>query len=149
MSRSGRKATMGLAWLCWARMASMRTSVEGKPGVYLAALQRQRARDGRAQVAVRVLGGHPSTRRPAEEPQLEEIWLHDVLDGVGLLPHGGREGREPYRAAAELVDERLEDRVIQPVQAPIVHLEDLQTRRGDLERDRAVVAHLGEVADPS
>src|ERR671918_1836480 len=143
MSRSGRKATMGLAWLCWARMASMQTSVEGKPGVYLAALERQRSRDRRTQVAVGVLGGHPSTRRPAEEPQLEEIRLHDVLDGVGLLPHGGCEGREPHRSAAELVDERLEDRVVQSVQAPIVDLEDLQARRGDLERDRTVAAHLG------
>ena len=37
--------------------------------------------------------------------------------------------------------------MVQPVEALIVHLEHLEAGPGHLERDRAVVANLGEVAN--
>ena len=42
-----------------------------------------------------------------------------------------------------------QDRVVEPIQSLVVDLEDLEPGTGDLARDRAVVAHLGEVAHPS
>ena len=53
---------------------------------------------------------------------------------------------EADRAAAELVDDRPQQPAIDLVEAVLVHLEQLQRRVRDVERDRAVGAHLRVVA---
>ena len=54
---------------------------------------------------------------------------------------------EADRAAAELVDDRPQQLAIDFVEPVLVDLEQLQRRVRDLERDRAVGAHLRVVAD--
>jgi hypothetical protein len=84
-----------------------------------------------------------------QESQLQQVGLDDVFDRVGLLTHRRRERREPDGPAAEPLHDRLQDRVVEPIEAFVVDLEDLEARARDLAGDRAVVPHLGEVAHPT
>src|SRR5437762_13906170 len=86
-------------------------------------LQGQGPGHARSEVAVRPLSGDAPSRRPLEEPQLQEEGLDDILDRVGLLPHRGRKRREPHRPPAELLHDAAKDRVVETVEALLVDLE--------------------------
>src|SRR5580658_2303543 len=79
--------------------------------------QRERAVPLEPQVLV-----GPSRRRAAagsalKQSALEQIGLVDVLDRVLLLPHRHRQGRQPHRAAPELLAQGAEDLAVQAVEA--------------------------------
>src|SRR3954462_811754 len=65
-----------------------------------------------------------AARGALDQALLEEVWLVDVLDRVGLLPprHGKR--RQPDRATAELLADGGEDVAVQAVQARLVDLQE-------------------------
>ena len=92
------------------------------------------------------LGDDAPARRPLQEAELEQVRLVDVLDRVRLLAERHRERREPDRAAAELLDDRAQQLAVEPLEAGLVDLEQLERLLGDLARDDAGVAHLGDVA---
>ena len=85
----------------------------------------------------------------AMQTLLDEERLVDVLDRLGLLTDRDGQRRQPDRTAAELLAQGAEDRPVDLVQTTVVdaeHGQALARRRGV---DRAVTAHLGEVADPA
>ena len=91
--------------------------------------------------------GHAAPARGAlEEAALEQVGLVDVLDRVGLLLDGHGQRREPDRAAAELAADDAEDLAVQPVQALVVDLEQVQGAGGDPGVDDAAAA-VGEESD--
>ena len=92
------------------------------------------------------VGDHPPARGPLEEPELQEVRLVDILDRVGLLAERDRERREPDGTAAELRRDRVEQLPVDPLEALLVDLEELECLLRDLGRDRALVPHLGDVA---
>ena len=61
---------------------------------------------------------------------LDEIWLVDLLDGAGLLAHGGGHGVQADGAALELVDDGGEDADVHVVQA-VFDLPDLSEETAD------------------
>src|SRR5205814_3777542 len=65
-----------------------------------------------------------------------------------LLADRGRDRVDADRPAVELVDDRLEHLAVDLVQAELVDLEQAERGPRDVERDLALGAHLGEVADP-
>ena len=89
----------------------------------------------------------PPTRRALDEPELEQVRLVDVLDRLGLLAQRDRERREPDRAASEALDDRAQERAVEPLEPGLVDLEQLERLVGDGSRDRACVPNLGDVAD--
>ena len=86
-----------------------------------------------AQVLAPESGDHPAARRSLEEPELEEVRLVDVLDGVALLAERDRERRETDRAAAELVEHGVEELAVGALEADLVDLEQLERLAGDVE----------------
>src|ERR671936_1570562 len=93
------------------------------------------------------VGNHPAARRALDEAELEEVRLVDVLDRLLLLAEGDRERGEPDRPAAELDRDRFEQVAVGALEADPVDLVELERLERDVERDRALVAHLGDVAD--
>ena len=91
-------------------------------------------------------GGDSPRGRAVEEPDLEEVRLVDVLDGVGLFADRGGEGAHADRTAAELVDDGEQELAVDLVEAVGVDLEQGEGVVGDGRGDGAVGADLGEVA---
>ena len=87
--------------------------------------------------------------RALHEAQLEEVRLGDVLERVGLLVERGGERRHTDRTAAELLDDRPDERDVHLVEAELVDLEDGQRLACDGHVDVSVAAHLGEIPDPA
>ena len=85
-------------------------------------------------------------RRALEEAELEQVRLVDVLDRLRLLAERDGERREPDRPAAELLDDAAQELAVEPLEAGAVDLEQRERLLGDLRRDDALVAHLGDVA---
>ena len=79
-------------------------------------------------------------------PGLQQVGLVDVLDRVGLLADGDGERGEPDRPAAELRADDVEDLAVEPVQALVVDLEQVERGVGGLGGDHAGGADLGVVA---
>src|SRR5438552_13148852 len=71
--------------------------------------ERERALGRHAKVPVGPFGGHPAPGGPLQEPQLQQVGLVDVLDGLGLLADARRERRQADRPALELADQREQD----------------------------------------
>src|SRR5438132_4389371 len=92
------------------------------------------------------VGDDAAARRALDEAELEEIRLVDVLDRLLLLAEGDGERGETDGPAAELDRDRLEQLAIGPLEADRVDLVEVERLQGDLERDRALVPHLGDVA---
>ena len=92
------------------------------------------------------LGDDPPARRALEEAELEQVRLVDVLDRVGLLAERDGERREADRAAAELLGDRRQQLAVDALEPAAVDLEQLERLAGDVVRDLAGVAHLGDVA---
>src|SRR5688572_15754357 len=90
---------------------------------------------------------HPTTRRPLEEAELEEVRLVHVLDRVGLLPERHGERGQPNRTAAELPENRVQQIAIRALEPDLVDLEKRERLPGDIERDGAGVPHLRDVPD--
>ena len=107
-------------------------------------------RDVEAEVTVCERGGDAAARGPLEETRLDEERLVGVLHRLLLLGHGDGEGGEPDGATAELVDDRFEDRAVDPIETHVVDLEDTKRveSNGFVDLDR-VAAHRGEVTNPS
>src|SRR5918912_3068268 len=101
----------------------------------------------RVDVGAAEVGDDAAARRALDEPELEEVRLVDVLDRLLLLAEGDGERREPHRPAAELDRDRLEQLAVGALEADRVDLVELERLVGDLERDRALVAHLGDVSN--
>src|SRR5713101_4165912 len=89
-----------------------------------------------AEMPIRARSGAATARRAGEKPLLHEEGLVHLFERPGVLSYRGRDGREPYRAAIELLDDGLQDPPIHVVEAELVHVEPLQRldghRRGDL-----------------
>ena len=83
----------------------------------------------------------------SSRPHCEQERLVHVFDGLGRLAHRDRERPEPDRAARERAAQRVEDRAVDLVEAELVDLEQRERVRAVVERDPAVGAHLGVVAD--
>ena len=93
--------------------------------------------------------GDPPARGTRQQTRTNEKRLSDRLDRLGLLGNGDRERGEPDRTPAEAPHKRVEHRVVEPVEAELVDLVDLQRGPGDRPGDLAVGANLGVVADPA
>ena len=89
---------------------------ESTAGAGSGGLERQRARADDAQVLQGAVRRHPPTRRALQEPELQQVRLHHVLDRVGLLPHRSRERGQADGPAAELLREAPQDRVVQAIE---------------------------------
>ena len=84
-----------------------------------------------------------------QESELEQIRLVDVLDRVRLLAKGDGQRGQAHRAAVEALDDRLQKLAIGALESVAVDLEQLESLGRDLGRDLALVAHLGDVANPA
>ena len=62
------------------------------------------------------LGHHAAARRALQKSELEEVRLVDVLDRVGLLTQRHSERRQADRAAAELVDNRVQQLTVRALE---------------------------------
>src|SRR3954447_5962256 len=76
--------------------------------------------------------GDPASGGAGQQPCPDEERLGDGLDRLGLLGHRDRQRGQPYRAAAEPTEQRVEDRPVEPVEAELVDLVDLQRGARDL-----------------
>ena len=83
---------------------------------------------------VGVRGRAAAPRRALDEAALQQVGLVDVLERVLLLLHRDRERGQPDRAAAEALADRRQDLAVQPVQARVVDLEQVQRRVGGRPR---------------
>src|SRR6266511_831137 len=92
------------------------------------------------------LGDNTSARRALDEPELQQVRLVDVLDRVRLLAESDGERRQSDRTAAEAFDNRTQQLAVDAFEAELVHLVQLERFARDLDRHRALVAHLGDVA---
>ena len=100
-----------------------------------------------ADVRAAELRDHAAARRALEEAELEQVRLVDVLDRVGLLAERDGERRQADRAALELERDRAQELAVGALEPLAVDLHQRQRLARDLVRDRALVAHLGDVAD--
>ena len=73
--------------------------------------------------------------------------LRDLLDGLGLLAHAHRQRGQPDGAAGETDADGVEDRPVEPVQADLVDLVQLEGRGGHGRGDPAGRPDQREVAD--
>src|SRR5690606_27423651 len=67
-------------------------------------------------------GGDAAAGGAGQESGAHQVGLADLLDGVGLLPHGHGQGRQAHRAAAERLDQGAEDGPVEAVEAEVVHV---------------------------
>ncbi len=91
-------------------------------------------------------GDHAAARRALQEAAHDEVGLVDVHQGVGLLAQRHRQRVEANRSAVELLHDRQQDVAVELVEPFVVDLEQVERGQADLERDRALMAYLGEVA---
>src|SRR3990172_7918924 len=110
-------------------------------------LLRRALRGRQPEVAVRRGRSHPPPRGPLEKSLLDEERLVHVLDRVPLLAHRRRDRFHADGAAVELLEDDPEDLPVHHVETLPVHLHLEERVVGDLLVDRAVPAHLGEVAE--
>ena len=68
--------------------------------------------------------GRPAARGAHHEALTDEVGLGHCLDGVGLLPHGHRQGREPDRTSGKSPTQGFQDRAVEPVEAGLVDVEE-------------------------
>ncbi len=87
---------------------------------------------------MRPCGGRrdPPARGTGQQSLPYEEGLGDLLDGLPLLPHRDGQRGEPDRAAAEQLEQGVEDTAVEAVETAGVDLVDLQGGRGDVARDR-------------
>ena len=97
-------------------------------------------------MAVRQRGGDPAARGALQEALLDQERLQHVLDRVALLADRRGEVVDADRAAGELVEHRAQQLAVHHVEARRVDVEHRERVVGDVARDLAVGAHLGEVA---
>ena len=90
-----------------------------------------------------------SARGTFDESFLDEVRLIDILDGTGIFAHGGSDGVESDRSAAELIDDGGEEFVIYLIETESVDIQRLEGVLGDVEIDSTVAFNLGEVAHAS
>ena len=72
------------------------------------------------------IGDHATTGCSLQEAELEQVGLVDVLDRVGLLAECDGDRGETDGAAAELEGDRLEELAVDPLEAPLVDLVELE-----------------------
>src|SRR5439155_3808492 len=72
--------------------------------------ERERALARETEVSAGVVRRDAPARGPAQEPELQEVRLVDVLDGLGLLADARGERGQTDRPPAELGHERGQDR---------------------------------------
>src|SRR5579862_2643903 len=89
----------------------------------------------------------PSARGAGDEAELEKVRLVDVLDRVGLLTERRGERVDADGPAGVLLHDRTEEVAVEALEPRLVDLEQVERLARDRRRDRALVAHLGDVAD--
>src|SRR5664280_3302242 len=97
------------------------------------------------EVGVRERGGDTSPRRPHEEALTYQERFGDLLDGLGLLPHGDRQRAQAHRSTAELAADCLQHAPVQPVETELVNLVQLQGLESQRVGHDAVAPHLRHV----
>ena len=85
----------------------------------------------------------------ARRPDAHQEGLRDLLDGLALLPHRDGQGGDAHRPAAEAAAQHVEHRPVEPVEAGLVDLVELEGRARHRQGHHTVGAHLGVVADPA
>src|SRR5262245_7089611 len=92
-------------------------------------------------------GGDPApARAPDHEADLEEIGLDQLGQGLCLVVDGGGDRLDPDRADPELLDDRLEEPPVEPIEPARVDAFHGQGSLGGLPADPAVTLDLGVVA---
>ncbi|GAA3155408.1 hypothetical protein GCM10017687_86770 [Streptomyces echinatus] len=91
--------------------------------------------------------GHPAARGTGEQALPDQERLGDLLHGLPLLPHRDGEGGQADRSAAEQLQQRLQDRAVEAVEAAGVDLVDGEGGGRDLAGDHPVGLDLRIVAD--
>ena len=91
---------------------------------------------------------HTSARRPHDQSVHQEIGLIDVFQRPGILPDGGRQSVKSHRPAAELKDHGVQDHPVSCIQSEPVHVQGAQGIIRGFRGDDALIADLGEIADP-
>src|SRR3954447_22090040 len=106
-----------------------------------------RRRRPKAQMTPRRRRRDPTPRGAGEQSAADEERLRHGLDRLRLLGHGHGKRREAHRTAAEAAQQGVEHRPVEPVEAELVDLVDLERRSSDLPVDHPVGTNLGVVAD--
>ena len=101
-----------------------------------------------AEPPVGALRGLAPARGALQKAVLDQKRLVDLLQGSLVLAQRHRQGSQPHRAPAELLDDGAQHARIHLVHPVLVHLEQPEPRARDLAADHAVGAHLGVVAQP-
>ena len=111
-------------------------------------LEERCVRRRRTEVRAAELGDDAAARRALDEAELEQVRLVDVLDRVRsprrARPRASR-GRPARRRSARR--SRAAARGRSRSRPALVDLEQLERLARDVDRDGALVAHLGDVAD--
>ena len=90
--------------------------------------------------------GATALGRALEEAELQEVGLVDVFDGVGFFRNRGGDGADADGAAAELLDDGVEDLDVDLVEALVIDVEAAEGGAGAIAGDHAAGHDLGVVA---
>ena len=84
---------------------------------------------------------HTTARSTTNQALTHQVRLSNRLHCLGLFTHRNGEGRQTHRAAAELVNQRLQHGAVQAVQAARIHLVHVQRGCGITRIDAVHAVH--------
>ena len=93
-------------------------------------------------------GSHATPRGPLQKPELQEIGLVNVHNGISLFADRSGDRVKPNWSAAEF-DNGCQDTAVDVVETKMIDLEQLERSRCHLARNRTISAHLSKIAHPA
>src|SRR3954452_12260944 len=93
--------------------------------------------------------GDATTRRTSQIARPDQERFGHFLHSLTFFADRNRQRGKTYRSAPETAAQGVQNRPVQPVQAHLVHLVQLEGRLGQREGDMAVRADPAAAADPS
>ena len=97
-------------------------------------------------MAISQFGHHASARGPFDESFHNQEGFVYLLHRAGILADGGGDGRQPYGAATELVDDSQQNLVVYLVESVLVYVQGSQRNLCNLRVYTSIALHLGKVA---
>src|SRR5512134_562121 len=99
-----------------------------------------------AEVHVSLARDPAAARLARNEADLQQIWLDDLGQRLGVVVDGGRDRLDADRTPTVDLEDGTEEAAVEPVQAARVDALAVERVPGDRLGDGAVAAHLGVVA---
>lgn len=93
--------------------------------------------------------GHAAPGRAADVSLHDQERFVHVLQRGGVFPHRHSQGGQAHGATVEFVNHGFQHALVHLVQAVVVNLDHRQGIAGQLLRNDAVAAHLGEIPHPA